>query len=77
MTTMNFALLNEIGAFEVSRQANDVEGAICGFRHFVFSFQRRDDAAKVSTDRISQTQINPSNRVKSCKILESCKTNDY
>ena len=77
MTTMSFALLNEIGAFEVGRHTNDVKGTIRGFRHFVFSFQRRDDAAKVSTDRISQAQINPSNRVKSCKILESCKTNDY
>jgi hypothetical protein len=54
MTAMGFALLNEIGAFEIGREANDVEGAIRGFRHFVFSFQRCDDAAKVSTDRISQ-----------------------
>jgi len=51
---MRFALLNKIGAFEIGRQTDDVEGTIRGFRHFVFSFQRCDDAAKVSTDRISQ-----------------------
>jgi predicted secreted protein len=67
MTIMGFALLDEISAFEVGRQADDVEGAIRGFRHFVFSFQRCDDAAKVSTDRISQRQINPSNHVNPAK----------
>jgi hypothetical protein len=51
---MSFALMDKIGAFEIGREADDVEGAIHGFRHFVFSFQRCDDAAKVSTDRISQ-----------------------
>jgi hypothetical protein len=46
--------MDEIGAFEIGRQADNVERAIRGCRHFVFSFQRCDDAAKVSTDRISQ-----------------------
>ena len=38
-TAVRFALANEIGAFEIRGQADYVEGAILGFRHFVSLFR--------------------------------------
>src|SRR5215207_7165591 len=49
IATLFFAFTNKISTFEISCEADDVEGAI----HFVFSFQRRSYAAKVRSSHLS------------------------